>query len=58
LENYFLISRIYQKNINKKVTAIPNSAFYSETNAQIGSRFARFCFAKKNEILIEACKRL
>lgn len=42
------------KNIG--VAAIPMSAFYSENNPV--THLVRFCFAKKNEILEEAGKRL
>ena len=37
------------------VAAVPGEAFYADES---GDRLARFCFAKDDEILDEACKRL
>lgn len=40
----------------KKVAAIPTSPFYLKSSQ--GERLVRFCFAKKDETIIEAIKRL
>jgi aminotransferase len=37
------------------VASVPGSAFYHD---QSGENLLRFCFAKRNEILDEACERL
>ena len=38
-----------------KVAAVPGSAFYSGTS---GEHLVRFCFAKEDDALDEACRRL
>jgi aspartate/methionine/tyrosine aminotransferase len=40
----------------KGLATIPPSAFYLNSND--GDKYLRFCFAKKNQTLIEACNRL
>jgi aspartate/methionine/tyrosine aminotransferase len=42
--------------LNKKVAAIPTSAFYIKSNE--GQSMIRFCFAKKEETLKAALKNL
>ena len=39
-----------------KVAAVPGEAFYHE--ARTGAGLARFCFAKPEQELAEACRRL
>lgn len=42
--------------LEKKVAVIPTSAFYIKSNE--GQKFIRFCFAKKDETLIQGLKNL
>jgi aspartate/methionine/tyrosine aminotransferase len=41
-----------------KVAAVPVSAFYPAAIESSPRRYARFCFCKKEEVLIEASARL
>ncbi len=41
-----------------KVSAVPVSAFYADAAKPAPDHFARFCFAKSDEMLQEACARL
>lgn len=48
-----------QMTVEFGVTVIPVSAFYSDPNAaNSNNRLVRFCFAKKDETLIQALQRL
>ncbi|KAH3799290.1 kynurenine--oxoglutarate transaminase 3-like isoform X2 [Dreissena polymorpha] len=43
---------------NKKLSAIPPTAFYSQEHKHLGEKFVRFCFIKKDETLEAAAKVL
>jgi len=45
-------------SINKKVTSIPVSAFYTDENKSKAARWARFAFCKENPIIEQAIKNL
>jgi aminotransferase len=40
---------------HSKVASIAGTAFFQ---GDIGERFLRFCFAKEDDVLAEACKRI
>lgn len=44
--------------VEKGVTAIPSSAFYSRQHRHLGSRYVRFSFCKEDSVLEQAKERL
>ena len=40
------------------IAAIPLTPFYSNENSKIASNYARFCFAKNDETMLEAKRRI
>lgn len=45
-------------SFNAAVTPIPPSAFYSESNKELGSNFARFAFCKEDDLLMNAVENM